>query len=221
MFSAAFLDQFSSVSSALEDSLLFLGLPDAGTHAQSRWGAPDVSFRRLRLGNVKHALTGGDYNTRRAECMAAAAHFGKTLLREVPWEQFEARAHELPANQEKRARHVLAEDRRVLEMRSAAEEGNAEKMGLLLLQGHSSCRDLFQNSTPEIDTLVEIAQTLPGCFGAKLTGGGWGGCTVNLVQQGAVPEFCRALAAAYKEKTGNEAHVYATRAGAGAHAVKL
>ncbi len=212
------LDQFSSVFGQ-ENSLLFL---DCLTleHTSVKMGRDDIAIV-ICDSNVKHALTGGDYNTRRAECMAAAAHFGKTLLREVPWDEFEARAQELPPNQEKRARHVLAEDRRVLEMRSAAEEGDAEKMGLLLLQGHASCRDLFENSTPEIDTLVEIARTLPGCFGAKLTGGGWGGCTVNLVQADAVPEFCRALAAAYKEKTGNEAHVYATRAGAGAHAVKL
>ena len=212
------LDQFSSVFGQ-ENSLLFL---DCLTleHTSIEMGRDDIAIV-ICDSNVKHALTGGDYNTRRAECMAAAAHFGKKLLREVPWDEFEARAQELPANQEKRARHVLAEDRRVLEMRSAAEKGDAEKMGLLLLQGHASCRDLFQNSTPEIDALVEIAQTLPGCFGAKLTGGGWGGCTVNLVQADAVPEFCRALASAYKAKTGNTANVYATRAGAGAHAVKI
>lgn len=212
------LDQFSSVF-GVQDGLLFL---DCLTleHSTVKMGRTDIAVV-ICDSAVKHALTGGDYNTRRAECMAAAAHFGKDLLRHVTWEEFIARENELPANQRKRARHVLSEDKRVLAMREAAQKGDPARMGELLAEGHASCRDLFENSTPEIDALVAIAATLPGCIGAKLTGGGWGGCTVNLVHAEAVPEFSRALASQYKEKTGYEAHVYASRAAQGARAVKV
>ena len=114
------LDQFSSVFGQ-HDSLLFL---DCLTleHDTVKMGRSDIALV-ICDSNVKHALTGGDYNTRRAECMAAAAHFGKPLLREVTWEEFVARENELPENQRKRARHVLSEDQRVLAMREAVKGG--------------------------------------------------------------------------------------------------
>ena len=212
------LDQFSSVFGRA-DSLLFL---DCLTleHDAVQMGRDDIAIVICDFA-VKHALTGGDYNTRRAECMAAAAHFGKPLLREVPWEEFVARERELPENQRKRARHVLTEDRRVLAMREAITGTDTAPIGRLLAEGHASCRDLFENSTPEIDFLVDTAVTLDGCIGAKLTGGGWGGCTVNLVHAAAVPSFSQALAARYKQKMGRDAHIYPCRAGQGAHAVEV
>ncbi len=212
------LDQFSSVF-GVRDGLLFL---DCLTleHSTVKMGRDDIAIVICDSG-VKHAHAGGDYPTRRAECMAAAAHFGKPLLRDVTWEEFVAGEGELPENQRKRARHVLLEDKRVLAMREAVGRGDTARMGELLAEGHASCRDLFQNSAPEIDFLVATADTLPGCIGAKMTGGGWGGCTINLVYTDAVPEFNRALAARYQVKTGREAHIYACRAAAGARAVKV
>lgn len=212
------LDQFSSVF-GIDGGLLFL---DCLTleHSAVKMGRDDIALV-ICDSNVKHALTGGDYNTRRAECMAAAAFFGKQLLREVTWDEFTAREHELPENQRKRAKHVLTEDQRVLSMRDAAQKGDAAKMGLLLAEGHASCRDLFENTSPELDLLVLLASQIPGCVGAKMTGGGWGGCTINLVYADAVDEFCRVLAADYKERTGTIASVYACRAARGAHAVSL
>ncbi len=212
------LDQFSSVFGA-EDSLLFL---DCLTleHGTVKMGRPDVSLVVCDSA-VKHALTGGDYNTRRAECMAAAKFFGKDLLREVPWDEFKAREHELPENERKRARHILTEDRRVLAMREAVEAGDTERMGQIYAEAHASNRDLFENSTPELDFLAATAATLPGCIGAKLTGGGWGGCTVNLIFADAVEEFSCELAARYKEKFGKEARLYPCRASRGAHVVIL
>ena len=184
------LDQFSSVFGQ-QDSLLFL---DCLTleHDVVKMGRDDIAIV-ICDSAVEHTLTGGDYNTRRAECMAAAAHFGKSLLREVAWDEFTAREMELPENQRKRARHVLSEDRRVLAMRKAVVLGDEAQMGRLLAEGHTSCRDLFENSTPEIDFLVSTASQIEGCIGAKMTGGGWGGCTVNLVAQDAVDNFQRKL----------------------------
>ncbi len=212
------LDQFSSVF-GIQDGLMFL---DCLTleHSAVKMGRDDIALV-ICDSNVKHAHAGGDYTTRRAECMAAAAYFGKQLLREVSWEEFEAGKSGLPENQRKRAEHVLTEDARVLAMREAAKAGDTAAMGRLLAEGQASCRDLFENTSPEIDLLAEMAVQIPGCIGAKMTGGGWGGCTVNLVYADAVLEFCRSLAAQYKERTSNIASVYACRAAQGAHAVPL
>ena len=212
------LDQFASVF-GIESGLLFL---DCLTleHSAVKMGRDDIALV-ICDSNVKHALTGGDYNTRRAECMAAAAFFGRQLLREVPLDEFNAGKHALPENQRKRAEHVLNEDQRVLAMREAAYSGDTEAMGRLLTEGQASCRDLFENTSPEIDLLADMAALLPGCIGAKMTGGGWGGCTINLVYADAADEFCRTLAESYKERTGTIASVYACRAAQGAHAVSL
>ena len=212
------LDQFASVF-GINDGLLFL---DCLTleHSAVKMGRGDIALV-ICDSNVKHALTGGDYNTRRAECMAAAAHFGRQLLRAVTLEEFNAGKHLLPENQRKRAEHVLNEDRRVLAMREAAHAGNTEVMGRLLAEGQASCRDLFENTSPEIDLLAEMAAQIPGCIGAKMTGGGWGGCTINLVYADAADEFCRTLAESYQERTGTIASVYACRAAQGARAVEL
>lgn len=212
------LDQFSSMFGQ-QDSLLFL---DCLTleHEAVRMGRSDIAIV-ICDSVVKHSLTSGDYNTRHAECMAAAQHFGKRLLREVSWDEFVAGEAGLPENQRKRTRHVLSEDRRVLAMREAIQGADTEVVGRLLAEGHASCRDLFENSTPEIDLLVDTAVQIDGCIGAKLTGGGWGGCTVNLVRQDAVPSFTEELASRYRAATGYEAQIYPCRAGQGAHAIKL
>ena len=212
------LDQFSSVF-GIQDGLMFL---DCLTleHSGVKMGRDDIALV-ICDSNVKHAHAGGDYTTRRAECMAAAAYFGKSLLREVTWEEFEAGKSGLPENQRKRAEHIFGENARVLAMREAAKEGDTEAMGRLLAEGQTSCRDLFENTSPEIDLLAELASQIPGCIGAKMTGGGWGGCTINLVYADAAPKFCQSLAASYKERTGNTASVYACRAAEGARAVSL
>ena len=212
------LDQFASVF-GIQDGLLFL---DCLTleHSLVKMGRDDIALV-ICDSNVKHAHAGGDYPTRRAECMAAAAHFGHQLLREVSPEEFAAGKNTLPENQRKRAEHILGEDQRVLAMRDAAKAGDTAAMGRLLAEGQASCRDLFENTSPEIDFLADRAALLPGCIGAKMTGGGWGGCTINLVYADAVPDFCERLASDYKQQTGRTASVYACRAAQGAHAVSL
>lgn len=216
--SSGLMDQFSSVFGE-KDSLLFL---DCLTyeHATVPLHRSDVELVIVNS-MTKHELTGGDYNTRRAECMAAAAHFGKKLLREVPLAEFEARKNELPENQRKRAEHVLAEDERVLAGRAAAARGDLAELGRLMAASHASSRDLFQNSTPELDFLVDTALGLPGCYGARLTGGGWGGATVNLVDAAQAESFSRQIAGRYREKTGIEPEVFVTRFGEGARVVPL
>ena len=212
------LDQFSSVFGK-EGSLLFL---DCLTleHGAVKMGRDDLALV-VCDSIVKHALTGGDYNTRRAECMDAAKAFGKKLLREVSWDEFTTGEMKLPPNQRKRARHVLSEDRRVLAMRDAIAGTDTDLIGRLLAEGHASCRDLFENTSPELDFLVDKAVEIEGCIGAKMTGGGWGGCTINLVTLDAVPQFSETLAAYYRDATGHEALIYPFRAAQGAHVLPL
>jgi galactokinase len=212
------LDQFSSIFGE-DNALLFLDCMTLD-NAVVTMGRSDIAFA-ICDSKTKHSHAGGDYNTRRAECMAAAAHFGKQLLREVSWDEFIAREQELPENQRKRARHILTENRRVLEMRKAVTTGDAARMGELLAEGHRSCRDLFENSAPDLDTLVEIADGTPGCIGAKLTGGGWGGCAICLVYADAVEEFQRRVDAEYERRTGHQGAVYISRAYEGAHSLRI
>lgn len=216
--SSGLMDQFSSVFGR-ENSLLFL---DCLTyeHETISLNRSDVELV-ICNSMVRHELTGGDYNTRRAECMAAAAHFGKKLLRDVPFGEFEARKNELPENERRRAEHVLNENRRVLDGRRAAARGDLRELGKLMAQSHASSRDLFENSTPELDFLVETALTLPGCYGARLTGGGWGGATINLVDSGEAESFRQELARRYREEIGIEPDVFVTGIGDGAKAVQL
>jgi len=212
------LDQFSSVFGQ-DESLLFL---DCLTleHSAVKMGRDDIALV-VCDSIVKHALTGGDYNTRRAECMAAARHFGKPLLREVEWDEFTTGEMQLPLNQRKRARHILMEDRRVLAMREAIAGTDTAPIGRLLTEGHASCRDLFENTSPELDFLVDKAVDIDGCIGAKMTGGGWGGCTINLVQADAVSQFSETLAAYYRDATGHEALIYPFRASQGAYILDI
>jgi galactokinase len=216
--SSGLMDQFSSVFGR-ENSLLFL---DCLTYEHEtiplhRSDAELVICNSM----VKHALTGGDYNTRRGECMAAAAHFGKKLLREVSLEEFEARKNELPENQRKRAEHILRENQRVLEGRKAAAYGDLAAFGKLMSASHASSRDLFENSAPELDFLVETALSLPGCYGARLTGGGWGGATINLVDSPHAEAFRAELAHRYEQTTGIAPEVFACRIADGARTVEL
>jgi galactokinase len=212
------MDQFASVFGE-DGSLLFL---DCLTmeHDVMKIGRDDLAIV-VCDSHVEHKLTGGDYATRRGECEAAAAYFGKSILRDVTWDEFVAHEAELPENQRKRARHILTENARVLSLRQAIQGTDTTAIGRLFAEGHASSRDLFENSTPEIDFLADTAMGLPGCIGAKMFGGGWGGCTVNLVELAAVEDFSRALVERYKERIGVDASIYPFKASQGARQVEV
>ncbi|HMQ29269.1 MAG TPA: galactokinase [Chloroflexaceae bacterium] len=162
--------------------------------------------------NVRHSLVGSEYNERRAACEEAVALLRRrlpkiTALRDVSPEQLEANADLLPPAVLPRARHVVSEIRRTLDAAAALERGDLAGFGALMVASHASLRDDYEVSVPEIDALVEIARGLPGCYGSRITGGGFGGSTVSLVRTGAVEAFAEALAARYQERIGREATV--------------
>jgi galactokinase len=176
---------------------------------------------------VKHSLAeGGSYNTRRAE-MEAGLHILQqhrpeiAALRDATLEDLEKWGAEMKPESLRRCRHVITEDNRVLAAVQAFQNNDLTRFGELMREAHISFRDDFEASCKEIDILVALANAQPGCFGARLTGGGFGGCTVNLVAADHAPAFVEAMRAGYLAATGIAAEIYTSRASAGAHAVPL
>ena len=170
---------------------------------------------------VRRRLASGEYNDRRAACEQAVRLLARHLpdiraLRDVSLEQFERLAGQLPAGVEKRARHVVEEIERTRRAVPLLEEGRVEEFGKLMNACHASLRDLYEVSIPELDVMVSAAQSLPGCLGARLTGAGFGGCTVNLVERGKAEAFSRSLGRAYEQKTGLHPEIYVCQASGGA-----
>ena len=171
---------------------------------------------------MRRSLTSSGYNDRRAACEQAVELLkpdlpGITALRDVTPEQFNRLAGRLPEIVRKRARHVVEECARVDEAMQYLDRGDSAAFGRLMYAGHASLRDLYEVSIPELDRLVELASDLPGCLGARLTGAGFGGCTVNLVAEEAASQFIERLAQGYHATTGRTAQVYLCHASQGAH----
>ncbi|MBI5305785.1 MAG: galactokinase [Chloroflexi bacterium] len=164
----------------------------------------------------RRGLVASEYNTRRAECEQAARLFGVPALRDVTPDEFARREHELPSQVARRARHIIRENARVLAAVDAARQNDLETFGRLMDESHTSLRDDFAVSCAELDTLVEIARRQPGCWGARLTGAGFGGCTVNLVAENALEAFSANVAREYAARVGVTPPIYACRAAEGA-----
>ena len=167
---------------------------------------------------VRHALGSSDYNERRQECLEAAQRLAEILpavsaLRDVTPEQLEEVGSRLPLRLLRRARHVVEEDRRVLQMVDRMRSGDRQGMGTLLREGHASVRDLFEVSHPDVDVLVDLADRSPACFGSRLTGAGFGGSTVSLVVASEAGPFAKDLALAYQQATGRDAQVWVCESG--------
>jgi galactokinase len=162
---------------------------------------------------VKHSIAAGEYNQRRAECEAGVRALSKYLpnaraLRDVTLEDLEAHGGELPDVVRRRCRHVIGENARVLQAATALEGGNLQAFGKLMLESHRSLRDDYEVSCPELDSMVEIGAQAEGVYGIRMTGGGFGGCTVALVQAGCVEAFQRAMQEGYERKTGTKPEIY-------------
>lgn len=173
--------------------------------------------------NVKHDLVTGEYNSRRQECEQAAKFFGVKALRDVSPEQFHARENELKAESElayKRAKHVVYEDQRVLDAVAALKANDMVKLGQLMGESHDSMRDDFEITIPEIDYLVELAQVAIGKNGgARMTGGGFGGCIVCLVPNEKVEALRQLIADNYEKQTGIKETFYLCTASDGVRVV--
>jgi galactokinase len=174
---------------------------------------------------VKHSVAGGEYGTRRQEVEEGTKILHRhrpeiELLRDATPEDLEKWGHEMPDKVMRRCRHVITENLRTVAAADALEAGNLRRLGDLMAAAHVSYRDDFEASCEEADVMVEAAQRLPGLIGARLTGGGFGGCTVNLVERRSTEEFASLLKEEYRAATGIDAEIYRCHASAGAHAVE-
>jgi galactokinase len=167
---------------------------------------------------TRRGLVDSAYNERRRQCEAAAAFFGVAALRDVTPDLLDARAGGLDGATARRARHVVTENARTLAAADALCRGDAAAVGALMSESHRSLREDFEVSSAALDTMVEIAQAQRGCRGARMTGAGFGGCAVALVDRDASPAFVERVAAEYERRTRLVPRLYVTEAGAGAGA---
>jgi galactokinase len=166
--------------------------------------------------SVKHSLADGAYATRRAQCASAAALLGCESLRDVSADAWRAGAAGLPDIERRRATHVLSENERTLDFVAALERGDWSRAGRLMRESHASLARDYEVSCRELDLLVDAATALPGVFGCRMTGGGFGGCAVALVAAERAADIMAELARSYRAATGIDAGMFVTRAGAGA-----
>ncbi len=174
--------------------------------------------------SVRRKLTTSAYNDRRAACEEAVKILRKDLpeiksLRDVSVDDFNLHANKLPAQIEKRARHVVEEIERTNRAVTLLQRGDIVGFGKLMNECHVSLRDLYEVSIPELDTMACIAQSLSGCYGARLTGAGFGGCVASLVARDQVEAFAKNLAHGYESETGHHPEIYICEASDGASVI--
>ena len=173
--------------------------------------------------STRRGLVDSAYNERRSQCEEAARWFGVKALRDVSVNDFERKTKEENGLSEiaaRRARHIVTENARVLEAVEVMKAGNVKRLGELFNASHISLRDDFEVTNEALNQIVECAQEQPGCYGARMTGAGFGGCAVALVQEEKAEEFTHAVSAAYRQKSGLDASVYVCKASEGASIIK-
>jgi galactokinase len=202
-------NQFVGVQSGLLDQISSL--------FGKAWHVMSIDFQSLRVeqspmigeaiivcnSGVKHELVGGEYNELRQNCESAAQKLGAKSLRAVELKTLEANKAKLTTREYQCARHVVSEIQRVVAGERALRDDDHRQFGQYMFQSHESSRDFLKNSTDELDLLVELARGHPGCLGARLTGGGFGGATINLVAYHQAESFMRQIANEYEDETGH------------------
>ena len=214
------MDQFVSCCGAAGHALLL----DCRDLSYKLAPIPDSLSLVICNSMIKHSHAGGEYNTRRAEIEAGTdiirLHRSEVrFLRDVTVADLERWGDEMLPEVLKRCRHVVTENRRTVAAAQALEEHDLRTLGRLMAESHASYRDDFEASCVEADILVDLASREAACVGARLTGGGFGGCTVNLVESAEAEGFARRLLEGYLAATGIVAEVYHCHAAAGAHRI--
>ena len=212
------IDQFISANGA-KDHALLLDCRDLSFRL-----APIPANVALVIANtmVKHSVAGGEYTTRRAEveaaCAVIASHRPEVrFLRDATVQDLNRWGSEMTPNSLKRARHVITENLRTVAAADALAKGDLAELGRLMAEAHASYSKDFEGSCAEADTMVALAQDLPGLIGARLTGGGFGGCTINLVEQSEAQDFVEALGGRYAAQVGIVPQIHICHASGGAH----
>jgi galactokinase len=208
------MDQFATCFGRAGNALLL----DCRSLTYRLLSIPDTT--RLVIANtlVKHDLAQDAYNERRSECEQGALLLNKPL-RDASLEDLQEHRHKLPEVIYRRCRHVITENDRVVEAGRALEKGDLDRFGELMNASHRSLRDDYQVSCEELDLLVNLARELPGVYGSRLTGGGFGGCTISLVQAEYVEGFKRHVIDGYRNAVGKAPDIYVCKAADGAREI--
>jgi galactokinase len=211
------MDQFIAIFGSSAHALIL----DCRSLAYEALPIPDDVRLVISNSMVRHELAGGEYNRRRADCEAGVKILQKQLpnvraLRDVALTDLERYKNELPDRVYRRCRHIITENARVLEAAEALKAGNLARFGRLMNESHRSLRDDYEVSCRELDLLVELASACDGVYGSRMTGGGFGGCTISLVQSAAVDRFRTTITESYKKETGITPDVYVCSATQGA-----
>ena len=215
------MDQFASAMGK-KDNAIFL---DTNT-LEYEYAPVVLKDAKIVIVNskVKHSLVDSAYNDRRNECETALKELQEVIdiqaLGDLTEEEFEANKNVIKSDiRQKRAKHAVYENQRAIRAVQALKANDVEMFGKLMNASHVSLRDDYEVSCEEIDILVELAWATEGVIGSRITGGGFGGCTVSIVKNDAVDHFVSNIQAAYQEKVGHEAEVYVVDIGDGAHAL--
>jgi galactokinase len=214
------MDQFTSILGQENHALLL----DCRSRTTTPVAMTDPAVTVLIINtNIRHKLAESEYAKRRSQCEVAAYALKVPALRDATLEGLEAARGQLDPVVFRRARHVISENERTLQTARAIQASDWAAAGRLMYASHASLRDDYEVSCPELDTVVGIAQAMGdegGVIGCRMTGGGFGGCAVSLVQTDAVQRITRSLDAAYEKKTGTQASIFSSRPAAGARILK-
>jgi galactokinase len=214
------MDQFASAGCVANRAMLL----DCRSLGYEQLPLPDQVRVVICNSMVKHAVATGEYGDRSSEVLAGQAVLrrerpGVELLRDATLEDLEACRSMMSEASFKRCRHIITENRRVMEAREALLHGDVERFGALMVEAHVSVRDDFAASCEDVDELVEIAMQQAECLGARITGGGFGGCSVNVVRAEAAEDFAVTLKRDYAKKTGIDADCFVCAPADGAFAL--
>lgn len=214
------MDQFTSLFGEAQRALML----DCRSLEFKLLPLPDTVNLVICNTMVKHALASSAYNERREQCEAGVRHLAQYLpnvkaLRDVSIEQLKQFGRELSDVVYRRCRHVVTENARVLAAAEALEQRDLRRFGELMAQSHSSLRDDYEVSSRELDLMVELARKAEGVYGARMTGGGFGGSTVNLVHVRFVEQFKQAVSKEYYRITGFKPEIYVCEASNGAEEI--
>ena len=214
------MDQFTSILAA-ENHALLLDCRSRTTTAVAMTN-PEVTVLIINT-HIRHKLAEGEYAKRRAQCETAAQTLNVAALRDATPEALLGSRRQMDPTVFRRARHVVSENQRALTAAQAIQASDWTKVGELMYASHSSLREDYEVSCPELDVVVQSAQdigTAGGVIGCRMTGGGFGGCAVSLVKTEAVARITRALDAAFEKKTGQQPAIFSSRPAAGARVLQ-
>ncbi|MEI6785635.1 MAG: galactokinase, partial [Verrucomicrobiota bacterium] len=214
------MDQFTSILAQKDHALLL----DCRSRTTTPVAMTDPAVTVLIVNtNIRHKLAESEYAKRRSQCEAAARVLKVPALRDATTESLMAARRQMEPVVFRRARHVVSENERTLQAAQAIQASDWAKVGELMYASHRSLREDYEVSCPELDTVVEVAQEMGaagGIIGCRMTGGGFGGCAVSLVQTEAVQRITRKLDDLYEKKTGRQTGIFSSRPAAGARVLK-